>query len=227
MQQRILLSLSLCSKESYCPCLYAAKNLIVLVFMQQRILLSLSLCSKESYCPCLYAAKNLIVLVFAAKNLINPQHVCVRGLLASETSETLSGVYKFELVRYVYIYVWRYVCHNSSACHVYVMWAELDHSHFLYVSAVSNVTNGNGTGTKNVLKGTVRFGLGLVSSLLSSRRYYCSESKTILYLDTVYCKFLLYVSVEINPFKHRYFSTQTNLVYLGLVYVAMITGTRS
>ena len=93
---------------------------------------------------------------------------------------------------------------------------------------VSNVvTNGNGTGTKNVLKGTVRFGLSLVSSLLSSRRYYCSESKTILYLDTVYCKFLLYVSVEINPLKHRCFSTQTNLVYLGLVYVTMITGTRS
>ena len=33
------------------------------------------------------------------------------------------------------------------------MWAELGHSHFLYVPAVSNVvTNGNGTGTKNVLK---------------------------------------------------------------------------
>ena len=28
-------------------------------------------------------------------------------------------------------------------------------------------------------------------------------------------------------FKHRYFSTQTNLVYLGLGYVTMITGTRS
>ena len=41
----------------------------------------------------------------------------------SEASETLSGVYKFELMRYVYIYVyvWRYVCHNSSACHIYVM----------------------------------------------------------------------------------------------------------
>ena len=39
----------------------------------------------------------------------------------------------------------------------------------LYVLAVSNVvTNRNGTGTKNVLKGTVRFGLSLVSSLLSS-----------------------------------------------------------
>ena len=89
------------------------------------------------------------------------------------------------------------------------------------------VANGNGTGTKNVLKGTVRFDLSLVSSLLSPRRYYCSKSKTFLYLDTVYRKFLLYVSVEINPFKHRYFSTQTNLVYLGLLCVTMIAGTRS
>ena len=33
------------------------------------------------------------------------------------------------------------------------MWAELGHCHFLYVPAVLNVvTNGNGTGTKNVLK---------------------------------------------------------------------------
>ena len=74
---------------------------------------------------------------------------------ASEASETLSGVYKFELVRYIYIYiyVWRYVCHISSACHVYVMWVELDHYHFLYLPAVLNVvTTGNGTGTKNVLK---------------------------------------------------------------------------
>ena len=75
---------------------------------------------------------------------------------ASEASETLSGVYKFELVRYIYIYiyiyVWRYVCHNSSACHAYVMWAELHHCHCVYVPAVLNVTTGNGTGTKNVLK---------------------------------------------------------------------------
>ena len=89
------------------------------------------------------------------------------------------------------------------------------------------LTNGNGKGTKNVLKGTVRFGLRLVSSLMYSRRYYCSESKTILYLDKVYCKFLLYVSIEINTLKHPCFSTQTNLVYLGLVYVTMITWTRS
>ena len=108
------------------------------------------------------------------------------------------------------------------------MWAELGHSHFLYMPAVSKVVpNENSTGTKNFLKGNVHFGLSLVSSLLSLRRYYCSESKTILYLDTVYCKFILYVSVEINPFKHQYFSTQTNLVYLGLGYVTMVTGTRS
>ena len=80
--------------------------------------------------------------------------------------DTIRGV-QIELMRYIYMY--GYVCHNSSACHVYVMWAELGHSHFLYVPAVSNVvTNGNGTGTKNVLKGTVRLGLSLVSCLLST-----------------------------------------------------------
>ena len=72
---------------------------------------------------------------------------------ASKASETLSGVYKFELVRYIYIYVWRYVCHISSACYAYVMWAGLGLCYFLYVPAVLNVvTTGNGTGTKNVLK---------------------------------------------------------------------------
>ena len=50
---------------------------------------------------------------------------------------------------------------------MYVVWAELDHIHILYVQAVSNiVTVGNGTGTKNVLIGTVRLGMRLVSSLL-------------------------------------------------------------
>ena len=81
-------------------------------------------------------------------------------LLASERSErdTIRGV-QIRAVQiragavYIYIYVWRYVCHNSSSCHAYVMWAELDHCHFLYVPAVLNVvTTGNGTGTKNVLK---------------------------------------------------------------------------
>ena len=42
---------------------------------------------------------------------------------------------------------------NSGASHIYVMWAELVHCHFLYVPTVLNiVTTGNGTGTKNVFK---------------------------------------------------------------------------
>ena len=45
------------------------------------------------------------------------------------------------------------MCHNSSACHAYVMWADLGHSHFLNMPAILNVvTTGNGTGTKNVFK---------------------------------------------------------------------------
>ena len=57
----------------------------------------------------------------------------------------------------------------GGTCDIIVAHAMLGHSHFLYVLAVSNVvTNGNGTGTKYVLKGTVRFGWSLVSSLPSS-----------------------------------------------------------
>ena len=57
------------------------------------------------------------------------------------------------------------------------MCAELGHCHVLYVPAVLNVvTTGNGT------------------TLL------LYKSKPILYLDMVYCKFLLYVSIEIDPF---------------------------
>ena len=34
-------------------------------------------------------------------------------------------MYKFELVRYTYMYIG--MCgHNSSACHAYVMWPELE-----------------------------------------------------------------------------------------------------
>ena len=84
-------------------------------------------------------------------------HASLYNWRASEASETLSGVYKFELVRYmciyIYIYVWRYVCHNSSTCHAYIMWEELGHCHFLCVPAVINVvTTGNSTGTKMLLK---------------------------------------------------------------------------
>ena len=105
------------------------------------------------------------------------------------------------------------MCHNSSACHVRNV-GRVRPQPFLYVPAVSNVvTNGNGMDTKNVLKGTVRFGLSLVTRLLSLQRYYYSESKTILYLHTVYRKFLLYVSVEINPLKHWCFGCLIADVY--------------
>ena len=58
------------------------------------------------------------------------------------------------------------MCGSGNECHVYVMWAELGHSHFLYVPAVSNVvTNGKGTGTKNVLRNRA---LGFVFSIQSS-----------------------------------------------------------
>ena len=35
---------------------------------------------------------------------------CIDNWRASEASETLSGVYKFELMRYVYIYICMEVC---------------------------------------------------------------------------------------------------------------------
>ena len=66
--------------------------------------------------------------------------------------DTITGVQIGAGAVYVYKCVWRYACHNSSACHAYVMWAELHHCHFVYVPAVLNVTTGNGMGIKNVLK---------------------------------------------------------------------------
>ena len=56
---------------------------------------------------------------------------------------------------------------SNIACHAYVMWAELGHCHILYVPAVLNiVTNGNGTGAKNVLK--KKRALGFEFSIQSS-----------------------------------------------------------
>ena len=60
------------------------------------------------------------------------------------------------------------MCHNSSACHAYVMWVELGHCHFLYIPAVLNVvTTGNGKGTKIVLKlnRALGFEFGIQSSV--------------------------------------------------------------
>ena len=70
----------------------------------------------------------------------------------------------------------------------------------------------NGTGSKKILRNCA---LGFVfrSSLLS----------TALSLPG-HC-LLQYVSVEIDMFRCEQISTQSNLLYLGLVYVTMITGT--
>ena len=56
---------------------------------------------------------------------------------------------------------------------------------FLYVPAVLNVvTTGNGTGTNNVLKWNRALGFEFsIHPVFCLRRYYCSESKPILYLD--------------------------------------------
>ena len=57
---------------------------------------------------------------------------------------------------------------SISASHVYIMWVELGHRHFLDVPAISNVvTNGNGMDTTKVLKESVHLYLCLVSSLMS------------------------------------------------------------
>ena len=119
------------------------------------------------------------------------------------------------------------MCHNSSACYAYVMWAELGHCHFSYMPAVLNVvTTGNGTGTKNVLKWNRALGFEFsIHPIFCLRRYYCSESKPILYQNTVYCRFLICVCTHLAVNKHRQFSTQTDFPYLGLVNVSMITGT--
>ena len=81
------------------------------------------------------------------------------------------------------------------------MWADLGYCHFLYVPAVLNVvTDGNGTATKNVLK--LNRALGFEFSIQPSvyGTTTVAQSKPIFHLDTVYCKVLLYVSVEIDPF---------------------------
>ena len=58
------------------------------------------------------------------------------------------------------------ICGAGKECYVYVMWAKLRHNYFLYVTVVSNVlTNGNGTGTKNVLRNCA---LGFVFSIQCS-----------------------------------------------------------
>ena len=80
------------------------------------------------------------------------------------------------------------------------MWAELVHCHFLYVPAVLNVvTTEEGTGTKIVLKWNRS--LGFEFSIRSSIDDATTVAKvSLFYLDTVYCKFLLYVGAETDTF---------------------------
>ena len=95
-------------------------------------------------------------------------------ILASELSEqdTIKGVQ----IR-ADAYVWRYVCRMPRICNVGGVRPQL---FFVCASRFKRSNQWKRHGIKNVIKGTVRFVLSLVSSLLSSRRYYCSESKTIL-----------------------------------------------
>ena len=115
------------------------------------------------------------------------------SLLASERSkrDTIRGVQIRAGAVYIYIYVWRYVCHNSSACHAYVIWAELDHCHFLYVPAVLNVvTTGNDTGTKNVLKWNCA--LGFEFSIQSSVYGATTVAKVSLFSTWTRCTVSFY-----------------------------------
>ena len=89
--------------------------------------------------------------------------------------DTIRGVPILAGAVYIYIWVWRSMCrnsgtyHNSSACHAYVMWAELGHSQFLYVPTRfkrSNHETARARALKMFSNGTMRFGLYLVFSLL-------------------------------------------------------------
>ena len=121
--------------------------------------------------------------------------VCISALLldllASERSErdSIRGVQIQACA--VYIYVWRYVCHNSSTCHAYVMWAELGQCHFLYVPAFLNVvTTGNSAGTKNVLK--LNRALGFEFSIQSSVYGATTVAKVSLFSTWTRCTVSFY-----------------------------------
>ena len=83
------------------------------------------------------------------------------------------------------------MCHNSSACYMYILRVELGHTAMENVSYHFN--------TKNVINETVCFCYCLAFSLLL-RCHWCSESKPILYLNVVHCKFSLCVRVETGPY---------------------------
>ena len=106
--------------------------------------------------------------------------------------------------------------YDSSTCHVYVMWAELGHSQFLYVPAVLYVLKWNPA-------------LGFEFSIKSS--VYGSTTVVKVSLFSTWTRSTLSVysmcKCRNQPVQTMVFSTQTNLVFLGPVNVTMITGTRS
>ena len=78
------------------------------------------------------------------------------------------------------------MCHNSSACQAYIIWAELGQCHFLYVPAVLNVvTTGNGTGTKKILKWNRA--LGFEFSIQSSVYIATTVAKVSLFSTWTWC----------------------------------------
>ena len=80
------------------------------------------------------------------------------------------------------------------------MWAELCHSHFLYVPAISNVvTTGNGTGTKNVIKLNHVLFLYLVQSSVYGATTVAKVSLFSTWTRSS-VSFYFIVSIEIDPF---------------------------
>ena len=95
---------------------------------------------------------------------------------------------------------------NSSACHAYVLWAELGHCHFLYVPAVSNiVTSGNGTGTKCFKWNRA---LGFEFSIQSSVFGAITVAKVSLFSTWTWCTLSFY-----SKCKRRNRPVQTSVIY--------------
>ena len=77
------------------------------------------------------------------------------------------------------------------------MWAELGHCYFLYVPAVLNVvTNGNGRGTKNVLK--LNRALGFEFSIKSPVYGATTVAKVSLFSTWTRCTVSFYSSKRRN-----------------------------
>ena len=95
-------------------------------------------------------------------------------------------------------------------------------------AVLNEVTTGNGTGTKNVLKWNRA--LGFEFSIQSSVYSDTTVAKVSLFSTWTRCtvnfySMKAYKLTRLVMNKHRQFSTLTNFIYLGRVNVRMITGT--